>query len=392
MEKRPIVRVKPREGKRARLGAPWLFANEIAADAETKSVQPGTIVDVVGDDGRDFGVGMFNPKSLIAVRLFGEARATPIDRAFFVSRLRRALGLREAFIAAPYYRLVNAEGDHLPGLIVDRFDDVLSVQVGTAGMEALLDPLLAALDEVLAPRGVVLRADTPMRTREGLELYVRQVKGSPGRIDVFENDLRYFADVSEGQKTGWYYDQRDNRASVAALAKGRSVLDAYCYAGGFALLAARAGAREVVGVDSSAPALALAEETAAANGVSARFVKSDVAEAMAAFAKAGERFDIVIADPPPFAKSRKDAEVAARAYRKLASLAAGCVAPQGMLLMASCSHAVTAERFAFECAAGIARTGRSARLLRASGAGFDHPVHPGLPESAYLKALLYALD
>lgn len=392
MSKRPIVQVKPREGKRARLGAPWLFANEIAMSAETRAFQNGTLVEVVGDDGREFGVGMFNAGSLIAVRLLGAARGTAIDQAFFAARLKRALRLREAYAAAPYYRLVNAEGDLLPGLTIDRFDDVASVQVSAAGMESLLDPLLAALDAVLAPKTVVLRADTPSRAREGLDSYVRTVKGDAGRIDVLENGLRYFADVSEGQKTGWYYDQRENRSHIAALAKGKRLLDAYCYSGGFALLAAKAGAAETVGIDSSASALALAEEAAAANGLSARFIKSDVSDALSAFAKEGERFDVVIADPPPFAKSRKDVEVASRAYRKLAQNAARCVAPDGYLFLASCSHAVAGDRFAFECAQGIAKAGRAARLVRQAGAGFDHPMHPSLPESAYLKALLYALD
>jgi 23S rRNA (cytosine1962-C5)-methyltransferase len=259
-------------------------------------------------------------------------------------------------------------------------------------MELLLEPLLAALEKTIAPANVVLRNDTPSRALEGLGEYVRAAKGETGRIALEENGVRYFADLSGGQKTGWYYDQRDNRAFMALLAKGRSVLDAYSYTGGFGIAAAKAGAGEVVCLDSSAPALAIAEDSAAANGVSCRFVKADVFEELERLATAKETFDIVIADPPPFVRARKDLEPGAKAYRKLARLAAAVVAPKGFLLLASCSHNIGMERFAAECAAGIARADRRAALIRQAGAGPDHPVHPMLPESAYLKALVYALD
>jgi 23S rRNA (cytosine1962-C5)-methyltransferase len=237
-----------------------------------------------------------------------------------------------------------------------------------------------------------LRADAPARVLEGLESYVRAAKGEAGRIAVEENGVRYFADMACGQKTGWYYDQRDNRAFVASLSRGKSVLDAYCYSGGFALVAARAGAKEVAGLDSSAPALALAEDSAATNGVSCKFVKADVVEELERLWASREKFDVVVADPPPFVKAKKDLEAGAKAYRKLARLSASVVAPGGFLLLASCSHNISLERFAQECAAGIWRAGRVARLIRQSGAPCDHPIHPMLPESAYLKALAYALD
>ena len=384
----PTIRVKPREGRRARAGAPWLFSNEIEMPA--KSLAAGAVVNVIGDDGRVFGTGTFNPKSLIAVRLLDPAADVAIDAAFLAVKLKRALALREVLYGAPYYRLVNAEGDAMPGLIVDRFADTVVVQIGSAGMEALLEPLLAALGETLGPVQIVLRADAPVRALEGLDSYVRA--GEVGRIAVEENGVRYFADVAAGQKTGWYYDQRDNRAFIASLASGRSVLDAYCYTGGFALAAARAGAKEVAGLDSSAPALALAEDAAATGGLKANFVKTDVFEELERLWAGREKFDIVVADPPPFVKAKKDLEAGAKAYRKLARLAACVAAPQGFLLLASCSHNISPERFAQECAAGIARAGRGARLIRQTGAPSDHPIHPMLPESAYLKAQVYALD
>jgi len=389
----PLVRIKPKEGRRARAGAPWLFSNEINVEGKTKTLAPGTLVNIQWDDGQSFGTGYFNPKSLIAVRLLDSKPKAAIDAEFFAAALRRALTLREALYDAPFYRLVHAEGDGLPGLVIDRFDDVCSVQVTTAGMESLTPALLAALDEVVAPKTVILRNDTSSRVLEGLDSYVRVAKGEmPARITVMENGARYFADLESGQKAGWYYDQRDNRAYMAKLAKRRSVLDAYCYAGGFAIAAAQGGALEVVGIDSSQPALALAEDAAAANGVSAQFVKADVFEELERLAAAKETFDIVIADPPPFVKARKDLEPGAKAYRKLARLASAVTAPGGFLLLASCSHNMPIERFMQECGIGITRGARRASLIHQAGAGPDHPVHPMLPETAYLKALIYALD
>jgi 23S rRNA (cytosine1962-C5)-methyltransferase len=385
------IRLKPREGRRLRAGAPWAFANEIVLDAAAKALPPGALVNIEGDDGRKFGTGYFNIKSLIAARLLDAAPDAMIGESFFIARLARALSLREAIYARPFYRLVHAEGDFLPGLTIDRFGDCLVVQITTAGMEAQLAHLLAALDAVLSPAAIILRNDAPARALEGLESYVRAAKGEmPSRIAVEENGIRYFADPKGGQKTGWYYDQRGNRAFMAALAKDKTVLDAYCYTGGFALLAAKAGAKEIVGLDSSAPALALAEDAARTNGVSAKFVKCDVFEELERLSS--ERFDIVIADPPPFVRSKKDLEPGAKAYRKLARMAAQVTAPGGYLMLASCSHNMPAERFASECAIGIQRAGRNASLIRQAGAGPDHPIHPMLPETAYLKALAYRLD
>jgi len=393
MADRPIIRLRSREGRRVRGGAPWVFSNEIAMDASTKAISSGELVELLSDDGAMLGTGYFNAKSLIAVRLLAPPK-TDIDARYFRKKLGRALKLREHFYASPFYRLSHAEGDGLPGLIIDRFGEVCVVQITTAGMERLRDSVLDALETAIAPAIVILRNDVPARALEGLESYVRTVKGdAPKRISVEENGLTYFADPQAGQKSGWYYDQRENRLFMASLRAAR-VLDAYCYSGGFAVLAAAKGAGTVLGLDSSEPALTLAAEAAAANGVASicRFVRCDVFEELERLAGEGERFDMVICDPPPFAPSRKDLEVAARAYRKLARLAAALATPGGFLMLASCSYNISAERFAGECAAGIMRTGRKAALIRQAGAGPDHPVHPMLPESAYLKTLVYALE
>src|SRR5579884_1839568 len=252
MSRKTIILPK---GRRARSGAPWIFSNEIRMDQAAKAIAPGAIVNVRGEDGRDFGTGYFNPKSLIAVRLLAEECDAVIDAEFFAGGIGRALKLCDSLYEKPFYRLVHAEGDHLPGLVIDRFADTLTVQIGTAGMEKQRGAILAALDKLLSPATVILRADAPSRALEGLDSYTETVKGKGHRIAVEENGARYIADLTEGQKTGWYYDQRDNRAFIAGLAKGKSVLDAYSYTGGFGILAAKAGAREVVCLDSSAPAL-----------------------------------------------------------------------------------------------------------------------------------------
>ena len=392
MASHKTIKLKPKEGRRARAGAPWIFSNEVQMDASAKALSPGSVVNVEFDDGQPLGTGYFNSKSLIAVRLLEPKTDTTIGTGFFVRRIERALKLREALYPGPFYRLLHAEGDGVPGLTLDRFGDTVTVQTNTAGMEALIEPLLTALEKTFAPKTVILRNDAPARALEGLDEYVRAAKGEAGRIAVEENGVRYFADLASGQKTGWYYDQRDNRAFMAGLARGKSVLDAYSYTGGFGLAAAKAGAKETICLDSSAPALALADESAAANGVSIKAVKADVFEELERLAAAKETFDIVIADPPPFVRARKDLEPGAKAYRKLARLAASVTAPGGFLLLASCSHNIPMERFAAECAAGLSRAERRGALIRQAGAGADHPVHPMLPETAYLKALVYALD
>lgn len=392
---RPTIRLRPREGRRVRSGSPWAFSNEIVMDAAAKALAPGTLVKLASDDGGPLGIGYFNPRSLIAVRLLSADAGTEIGAEFFAAKLRQALSLREAFFKEPYYRLVHAEGDGLPGLVIDRFGATAVMQVTTAGMEKLIEPLLAALNEAIAPETIVLRNDAPSRVLEGLDSNVRVAKGTAAaNIMVEENGARYFADPQAGQKSGWYYDQRENRVFMAALAKGKRVLDAYCYSGGFGILAGRAGAREVLGIDSSEPALTLAGEAAKANDVntSCKFIKADVIEELERLSGTGERFDIVICDPPPFVRARKDLEPGAKAYRKLARLAASVTAPGGFLLLCSCSHNMPLERFMLECAAGLTRAGRTAALIRSAGAGPDHPVHPHLPESAYLKALAYRLN
>ena len=344
---------------------------------------------------RPLGVATFNPHPLIAARILSRDPAALIDGEFITARLRAALAVRETLYPVPYYRLVHAEADGLPGLIIDRFGDILVVQVNTAGMEKLSAFLTASLQEVLAPRTIFFRNDSAVRNLEGLPQETRIVGDAlEGPIDVMENGGVFQADPREGQKTGWFYDQRDNRAFVAALSKGKRVADFYSYTGGFAVSAALAGASEVHAFDRSQAALDFATQAAAVNGVAEKFsaTRGDAFQLLHGFASEGETYDVVVADPPAFVKSKKDLQAGIRGYRKLFRLAAQIVAPGGYLFAASCSHHVDPPSFADAVRRALADTGRNGRILRSSGAAPDHPVHPFLPETGYLKGQMIQLD
>ncbi len=390
---RPTVTVE--RPKRAAAGHPWVYSNEVRMDAAAKDLARGSLVTLAGPDGRAFAIATFNPHTLVAARILDRDPAAAIDRDFFAVRISRALALRQKFYAEPYYRLVHAEADRLPGLVIDRYGDVLVAQLNTAGMVALEPEILAALEATLSPRAVVLRHDGTARAIEGVPDETRLALGAlDGPVELRENGAVFLADVLQGQKTGWFFDQRENRRFVAALAQGARVLDAYCYGGAFAIEAAMAGATSALGIDRSEGALALAAQSAERNGVAptCRFVRAEAFAELQRLHEAGERFDIVFADPPAFVKAKKDLGPGMRGYRKLARLAAGLVAKDGLLFVASCSHNVGEDEFAESVRRGLEDAGRTGRILRAAGAAPDHPVDPALPESAYLKSLTLALD
>jgi 23S rRNA (cytosine1962-C5)-methyltransferase len=392
---RPIVRLLPGRDKRARTGYPWIYSNEIDMDQAAKALAPGGLVTLMAVGRRPLGIATFNPHTLIAARLLSSDPGGTIDEDFLARRLGQALALRERLYPEPYYRLVHAEADGLGGLIVDRFGEVVVAQLTTAGMERLRDAIVAALDRTMQPRVIVLRCDSAVREAGAGDAYTHVAKGAlDGPIEVPEGKVRFLADLHGGQKTGWYFDQRDNRLFMARLADGGRVLDVYCYAGGFALQAAASGARAVVAIDRSADALALAAQAATLNGLTDRctFERGEAFASLQRLAAEGAKFDLVIADPPAFVKSRKDLAVGVRGYRKLAALAASVVAPGGFLLVASCSHNVDEATFSDQVHRGLNRAGRTGRILRRAGAGPDHPIHASLPETAYLKAEVLQLD
>jgi 23S rRNA (cytosine1962-C5)-methyltransferase len=364
-------------------------------DAAAKSLPPGTVVGVESANGEALGVAFFNPHSLVAARMLSRDPSCAVDAGFFAERLGRALALRESIFAGPYYRLVHAEADGLPGLAIDRYGDVLACQVNAAGIERLSGPLTEAIETVLAPRVVLYRNDSPVRALEGLSSEQHFAKGTLSEpVELVENGCRFLADLVSGQKTGWFYDQRDNRAFMACLARERRVLDVYTYSGGFAIEAARAGARDVLAIDGSDAALALARRAAEINGLAARcrFERGSAFETMERLAASTAQFEVVICDPPAFVKSKRDLATGAKGYRKLARLAGRLASPGGFVFLASCSHNMERERFAEEIRRGLEQAGRTGRILRSAGAAPDHPVHPFLPESSYLKAQVLQLD
>jgi 23S rRNA (cytosine1962-C5)-methyltransferase len=391
----PTIRILPGRDRRFRGGSPWLFSNELEIDAAARALLPGSIVRVMTPQAKVMGVAHFNPHSLIAARMLTRNKDAGIDLRFVRRRIARALALRQRLFDRPFYRLVHAEADGLPGLVIDRLGDAVVIQPNTAGWDRLSDLVVAAVDAELKPKAIVVRGDTPVRALEGLDDNVRVAKGDPGaRLEIEENGLTYVVDALAGQKTGWYFDQRDNRAFAARLAGGQRVLDLYSYAGGFALAAAGSGATSVLAIDRADAALDLARASAVRQGVAERceFRRNDVFAAIDELAAAKERFDLVIADPPPFVKAKKDLVPGLKGYAKLARGSAGLVAEAGFLCIACCSHNVPEAQFLEAAFDGIKDAGRGGRLLRQAGAGPDHPVHPALPETAYLKFLAFALD
>jgi 23S rRNA (cytosine1962-C5)-methyltransferase len=390
----PSIRLQPGRDKRVAFGHPWAFSNELAMDQATKALPPGSLVRLLRTDGKPFGTATFNVASLIAARLLARDDR-PIDTGFFVTRLRSALALREKLFPSPHYRLIHAEADGLPGLVLDRYGDVLVAQVNTAGMERLQPLWLEALDAVLAPRAVVLRNDSSVRTLENLPLEVITAKGTlAGPVELQENGVTFLAEPLGGQKTGYFFDLGPARRFMADLAKGGTMLDMYCHTGAFGVQAAVAGARHVTMMDRSETALALARASAERNGVSARtdFASGDAFAKLEALGAEGARFDVVVVDPPSFVKRAKELASGIKGYRKLARLAAPLVNRGGFLFIASCSHNVPVEGFADEVRRGLHAAGREGRIIASGGAGPDHPTHPWLPESAYLKWQVLTLD
>ena len=391
----PLIRLLPKQDRRLKSGHPWAFSNELATTPDHRTWTPGMVVRIEGDDGWRFGTFMFNPRSLIAARLLDRDPEAEIGPSWVRTRLAEAVALRARVTPGAHHRLVHAEADRLPGLVVDRFGDVAVLQANTAGMDRLLPEITAALLGLLPLRAVVARNNSAARVHEGLPQEVRMLHGPETALDgaaAEEGGVSFPIDPLSGQKTGFFWDQRPNRDGVAALAAGARVLDVFCHTGAFGLRAAKAGAESVALVDSSQPALDRALDAAARNGLpGVTATRGDAFDVMGALGAAGERYDIVVCDPPAFAKSKRDQDAGLRAYHRMTRLAAPLVAPGGFLFVASCSHHAPLDLFGAQVAGALLRARRDARIVHTGAAGPDHPVHPQLPESAYLKSLLLHL-
>lgn len=392
----PTVRLKPRTEARAiRHGFPWVYADELVTDRRTQNLTPGSLAILEDGDRRVVGLVTINLKSKIVGRMLDRDAEAVIDQAWFAARLQRALDLRARLYDAPFYRLVHAEADGLPGIVIDRFGDTAVIQPNAAWAELHLDALVAALMQVTGVTTVVKNGTGRSRTLEGMKEETLVVAGAvTGPIPVPMNGATYMADVTGGQKTGLFYDQRPNHAFAASLAKGARVLDVFTHVGGFALAALANGATSALAVDASAPALALAEQGAAASGFADRFTtrQGDAFDVLEAMGTEPDRFDVVICDPPAFAPGKNSLEAGLRAYERLARLASPLVAAGGYIVLCSCSHAADLQAFRSACARGIGRGGRKAQLLHTGFAGADHPMLPQLAESGYLKSLVFRLD
>ena len=383
----PVLRLKRNEDRRLHAGHLWVFSNEVdTSQTPLPKLKAGELVRVLAHNDRALGLAYVNPQSLIAARML-ETWKIP-DTAWLAARIRAALTLRERLYAKPYYRLVYGESDGLPGLVVDRYGTRCVAQIGTAGMERLKPQIQEALMQVLRCDALLFKNDSAAREMEGLPSYVEAVKGSfDAPALVVEDDLEFQAPLVEGQKTGWFFDQAANRRALSKyVPRGGRVLDVFSYVGAWGVRAAHLGAREVTCVDSSAAALDLAAANAQRNGVQVLTRKGDAFDVLEEFAQQGARFDVVIVDPPAFAKRKKDLPKALAAYKRLNQLAMQVTAAEGILVSCSCSFHVSAEELQDAIAKAARGADKHVQILEMGGQAPDHPVHPAIPETRYLKA------
>lgn len=389
----PIFHLKSHRDEALLRGHPWIFSRALR-DPQT-DLTPGTIVDIHDATDRFVARGYYNPQTDIAVRILTRDAGEVIDAAFMADRVRRALRLRDPFLRETHtnaYRLINAEGDFLPGAIVDRYGDVLVAQISTAGMELLTDDLVTALREVVNPTGIVLRNDVAARAREGLERERTRLAwgDTPPLVEIRENDLRYTVEVWTGQKTGFFLDQRDKRRALGKYVAGKTVLNTFSYTGAFGVVAAAAGATHVTSVDQSGPVVAHARTQFALNGLDPdahEFLVGDAFAQLDKWVEAGQRFDVVILDPPAFAKTLSAKPQALRAYRRLNALGLHCLNPGGLLVTCSCSGTVTMDEFVGVINEAAQREGRVIQTAETFTHGLDHPNLLAMQESGYLKVL-----
>ena len=388
------VVLHPTQEKRLLGGHNWVFSNEIKEVRSEVPPKPGDLAVIVTSTGHELGLAFYHPNSLIAGRMLTRSPKDVIDADFFRKRLADAIAYRERVCPGENaYRLCFGESDGLPGLVVDRYGSILVLQVLSAGIERRLDQVAAALDELLKPKGIYLKNDHRTRALEGLPLECRTLSGVvPEKVPIVEGGLRYVAAIGEGQKTGHYFDQRDNRAFLRPYFEGRNVLDLYCYTGGFAINAAKGGAKSVFALDSSGPALALAKENAKLNGVegTVSFDEGDAEAALESFAGSLQPFkpDMIVLDPPSLVPARKHLPKALRLYAKLNAQAMKALPRGGLLATATCSHHVSREDFVKMLRDAQTRAQRSIRMISLRGQSADHPILLAMPETEYLHFAL----
>ena len=385
------LRLKKNQDRRLRSGHCWIYSNEVDTKATPlKEIEPGQAVDIVNHQGKWLGSGYANPNSLICARLVSRDSEHPLSASLLVHRLKIALAMRERIYPGPYYRLLFGESDGLPGLVVDRYGDHLVVQITTAGMEQMKQEVVTAIEKVLKPKGILLRNDSSVRAQEGLEQYIELASGEvPDLLSVEEGGLSFQVRSQEGQKTGWFFDQADNRARMSRYIQGGRVLDVCSYVGAWGVQAAAMGAEQVVCVDSSASALERVQANAELNNLSGKVdaLRANAFDALRNMRGERERFDLIVLDPPAFIKRRKDKKEGALAYKRLNQAALQLLSKDGVLITSSCSHHMSQQDLVQTVQQAGRHCDRSIQLLEQGQQGPDHPVHPAIPETAYLKTL-----
>ncbi len=388
----PGLFLKRGEDARLRQGHLWVFSNEVDVKRSPLSeFEAGEQVAIVDASERVIGLGYINPNALICARMVERGAHHPLDKSLLVHRLNVALALREQLYDTPHYRLVFGESDGLPGLVIDRFGDVLVGQIGTLGMERMKDWVVAAVAKVFKPRAFLWKNSGSVRKLEGLPEYDECALGEwPQYLEVIEGGVRFQIDPRDSQKTGWFYDQRDNRDRLPKLVKGQRVLDVFCYGGGWGLRAAAAGANEVVCVDASATALAVVNRAAQDNALADRVktLQGDAFDVLKELRQQRERFDVVIVDPPAFIKRKKDFAEGRIAYRRIFEMAMQLLARDGVLIACSCSHHLPRSVLLDTIHQGARHLDRSVQVLAGLQQSACHPVHPAIPETEYLKGFI----
>jgi len=388
------LQLKKNEDRRLRAGHLWIYSNEVnSQETPLKQFTPGEQVRVESHEGRTIGTAYINPKSLICARLVNR-KVEQLDQPLLLQRLQQALRLRETLYKDPCYRLIYGESDLLPGLVVDRFGDHLSVQLNTFGMDTLKDEIIESLKSLLNPTSILLRNDSSMRNLEGLTSEVVAAHGTPPKeVELIENGVKMLAPLYDGQKTGWFYDQRPNRAELGRFVQGKRVLDVFSYVGSFAIQAAAMGAKEVWAVDASRFALEMAEKNAQLNGVGEIFTgaEGDAFDVLKALRAEEEQFDVIVVDPPAFIKRKKDHKEGLRAYHRINELAMRLLPKDGILLSASCSMHLHRDELLDVVRSGARKNRKHAQVVFEGMQGADHPVHPAIAETKYLKAFIARL-
>lgn len=392
----PFIRLKPKTKPQfIRHGFPWVYDNELVTDRRTKKLDAGSLAILEDAERNPIAIVAVNPNSKIFCRVLDRNLDAAIDLAWFEAKVAKAVAMRDRLFEQPFYRLIHAEADGLPGVIIDRFGDTAVIQPNAAWADLRIEDLAQAVVNTTGISNVLMNASGRARVLEGLPEESRMLVGQAptAPIPVPMNGATYMADLVGGQKTGLFFDQRPNHAFAAQLAKGARVLDVFSHVGGFSLASLAGGAVEAMAVDGSAAALELAEEGAAASGFTDRFKtrKGDAFDVLEAIQAQGAKFDVVICDPPAFAPNKRALEAGLRAYERIARLAAPLVAENGYLALCSCSHAADLQKFRAASVRGIGKAGRAAQLIYTGFAGPDHPLMPQLAESGYLKSLFFRL-